>query len=186
MSEAPQIPPEIWATVAGPVNEAMVQRIFQSFSIAINGKVKTVHLLIQSTGGFVGDGIAIYNFLRNIPIEVITYNGGFIQSIAVVSFLGAKKRKASANATFMIHRASHSPTRATSRELQAIAESVAIDDTRMNNMILQNTSIPADKWAIHDYADFHFTAQQALEYGVIDEISDFAPPLGAPIFNVVQ
>jgi ATP-dependent Clp protease protease subunit len=43
--------------------------------------------LVQSTGGFVGDGIAIYNYLRNVPIEIIAYNGGMVSSIAVLVFI---------------------------------------------------------------------------------------------------
>jgi len=181
----PQAPEELWATLAGQVNEAMVQRVFQNFTLAMNNRVKRIHLLIQSAGGIIGDGIAIYNFLKNIPLEVIAYNGGFVQSVAVIAFLGAKKRRASKTATFMIHRAKLPTPHATSRELQAVAETVAIDDARMEGILRAHTRIPADRWEIHNYTDLHFTAEQALEYGVIDEIADFAPQLGAPIFNVI-
>lgn len=180
-------PSEIYATLAGPINEAMVQRVFQSFTLAMNNQVRTLHLLMQSTGGFIGDGIAIYNFIRNIPLEVITYNGGFVQSVAVVSFLGAKeKRKASKTATFMIHRAKFStPIPASSAQLKGMADSVTIDDARMEQILRAHITMPDEKWKVHKCADLHITAEQALEYKIINEIADFSPPLGATIFNVL-
>lgn len=186
MANEQPISEEAYGTLAGPVNEFMVQRIFSDFTIAINKKVKVIHLLFQSTGGSVGDGIAIYNYIRNLPIEVIAYNGGSVQSIAVVSFLGAKERKASKTATFMIHRtklASNIP--ATSRQLEAAAESIAVDDRRTEFVLHEHIKMPSDKWKIHKDADLVITADQALKYGIIDEITDFLPKPGATIFNLV-
>ena len=101
MTEIQQQNNEIYATLAGQVNEYMVQKFFQGIAIAMSNKVQRIHLLIQSTGGFICDGIALYNYIRKLPIEVIAYNVGSVQSIAVIAFLGAQKRKASKTATFM-------------------------------------------------------------------------------------
>ncbi len=178
---------EIYATLAGPVNEFMVQKVFQGFTVAMNNRVKRIHLLMQSTGGVVGDGVAIYNFIKNLPIEVIAYNGGQVQSIAVIAFLAAKKRKVSKTATFMIHRSHFSAgIPASSHELKAIAESLAIDDTRTESILRAHIQMPADKWEVHDNANLFLDADDSVKYGIADEITDFCPPLGATIFNVVQ
>ncbi len=99
-----QPPSEIWATLAGVVDLQMTQRIFAFFADALRTGVKTVHLLMHSSGGFVTDGVGLYNYVANLPIEVITYNAGGVSSIAVIVFLAGKKRVADETATFMIHK----------------------------------------------------------------------------------
>lgn len=177
---------EVYALLAAPVNEFMVQRIFQTFGIAMSNKVLRIHLLMQTTGGVIGDGIAIYNFIRKLPIEVIAYNGGSVQSIGAIAFLGAQKRKASKTATFMIHRAHFSGgIPASSGQLEAIANALTLDDARMEVILRSHIKMPDSKWEIHNHADLYMTAEEALEDKIIDEITDFAPPLGGTIFNIV-
>lgn len=176
---------DIYATLVGQVNDLMLQKLFHGLTVAMNNKVQRVHLVVQTTGGFIGDGVAAYNFIRNLPLEIIVYNIGWVQSIGVVLFLGAHKRKASKTATFMVHRAHSSPVQASSAQLQAIADSLAIDDTRIEQILRQHITMPDDKWIIHKNADLHINADDALAYGIVDEITDFAPPLGATIFNVL-
>lgn len=183
---AAPVPEEIYATLASQANELMVQKLFQGLTVAFSQRVKRMHLLVHTTGGFIGDGVVIYNFLRKLPFEVITYNGGWIQSVGVVAFLGAKQRKASKTATFMIHRSHFSSgVPASSQQLQAIADSLTIHDRTIETILRAHITMPDDKWEIHKHADLHMTADDALKYGLIDEIADFEPPLGATIFNVV-
>jgi ATP-dependent Clp protease, protease subunit len=183
---APPLQEDIYGVFAGFIDQLAVQKFFNNGVVAINRGAKRAHLLIQSNGGVIGDGVALYNFLRNIPIEVIAYNMGAVQSIGVIAFLGAKKRKATKTATFMIHRSQFSGSvPAKSEQLQAVTESLTIDDARMRDILRANIVMPEDKWSVHAHADLFLTAQQALEYKLIDEIAEFAPPLGATIFNVL-
>lgn len=176
---------EVFATLAGQINEQTVGKVFQSAAIAMTNKVQRIHLLMQTTGGLVGDGVALYNYLRNLPMEIIAYNAGAVQSIGVITFLGAKKRKASKTATFMIHRThftSQIPT--SSAQLQAVTDSIAIDDERTEMILRDHLTMPSDKWDVHNHANLVLTAEDALEYGLIDEIADFSPPTEATIFNI--
>lgn len=176
---------EIYATLAGRIDEAVVQRVFDQMANAVSGKVKRFHLMLQSTGGIINDGIALYNYLRCLPIELITYNAGTVQSIAVSIFLAANKRKASRSATFMIHKAtfySSGPT--TSIQLSAATQSLKVDDDRIERILKQYIRLPEEKWDAHRFVDIFITAEEALQYGLIDEITDFAPPPGATLINI--
>jgi len=97
---------EVYVTLAGTIDTQLVQRAFTAISVAVNNQVGKVHLLIQSTGGQVDDGISLYNYLRNLPFELITYNCGSVASVAVVVFLAGYVRRASATAQFAIHKTS--------------------------------------------------------------------------------
>jgi ATP-dependent Clp protease protease subunit len=176
---------ELYATLCGRVDDAMTQRVFNRLVDAINSGVKTLHLLIQSSGGIIGEGIALHNFLKNMPIDIVAYNGGSIQSIAVIAFLGAKRRMASKSATFMMHKATFNPGRAsTSFQLNAATQSLMVDDDRIENILRQHIVMPEEKWNVHRFADLFITADDALEYGLIDEIADFAPPANARMINI--
>jgi ATP-dependent Clp protease, protease subunit len=180
-----QLPTEIYATLAGNVDGPMVQRVFQACATAINGGVKTVHLLIQSTGGFVGDGIALYNYLRNLPLTLIAYNAGSVQSVAVILFLAAKQRKASETANFMIHRPySTAQVGATAPQLELLTDGIRADDERMDNILRGIIKLPEEKWKLHQYGNLTISAKEALQFGLIDEIGDFKPPDGSQIANI--
>src|ERR1700737_2724923 len=94
-----------YATFAGPIDQQSVQRFFTSIAAGSANKIEHIHILFQSFGGAVADGICLYNFFRALPIDLTLYNGGNVSSAATIAFLGAKGRKVTANATFMIHRA---------------------------------------------------------------------------------
>jgi ATP-dependent protease ClpP protease subunit len=100
----PSIPEVVYGMFCGGIEQATAQKIVNALAIAGNAKVKHIHLLFQSAGGYVGDGVFLYNLFRSIPIEITLYNVGQISSAGVIAYLGAKARKTAKTATFMIHR----------------------------------------------------------------------------------
>src|ERR1035437_5093122 len=94
------IPQDFYGVFAGPINEISFQKFCNTFTMVTQQKLpnKRLHLLIQSTGGIIGDGIALYNLLRKAPFDLCVYNSGSIQSIATVCFLAAPRRIANSNA----------------------------------------------------------------------------------------
>ena len=57
-----------WFTLSGDVNSDMVRRVFNAVADMTEDKLTTAHILIQSNGGYVSDGICLYNFLSKLPI----------------------------------------------------------------------------------------------------------------------
>src|SRR5579864_177762 len=173
---------EAYGLFCSPINEASVERLLQNLSAATQKGVTHLHLLFQSTGGSVGDGICLYNVFRSLPYDLTIYNVGSVQSIAALAYLGARKRKTTASATFVFHRTTMSPQFAMAFALQAYAESVSFDDRRTEAILLSHITMPTEKWAKLDHCDLWFTAQEAIDAGVADEIADFAPPVGATLY----
>jgi ATP-dependent Clp protease, protease subunit len=183
MGEGPNNSNEVYATFAGAIDQSALQRIFQGISGAMANSVSHIHLLFHSLGGGVSDGICLYNYFRSLPIDLTLYNVGGVSSIATIAFLGAKKRKASTYATFMIHRTQSPAQSATSERLNAIAHSVIADDERTEAILRQHLKLTEDQWAVHRNADLWLTAKEAHECG-LTEIGEFAPPPRTVIFNV--
>jgi ATP-dependent protease ClpP protease subunit len=104
LAAAPATPPEVYAVFCGNLDQASVGRIMLGVTTAIANRVPRLHLLFQSSGGLVGDGVCLYSFFRGLPLPLTIYNVGSVSSIAALAYLGAEERKVSAHATFMLHR----------------------------------------------------------------------------------
>ena len=99
-------------------------RILASFGNASQNNVQHLHVLFRSPGGVIHEGIRLYNFFRNFSIDLTLYNLGVVSSVAVIPCLGAKTRKVSRHATFMIRRTRTTDQLTNSDRVRAPAESV--------------------------------------------------------------
>lgn len=163
----------------------MVQRVLQTSAMAINGGVKTVHSVFQSNGGLIGDGIALYNYFRAIPMDLHFYNIGSVGSIGVIAFLGGRKRYASADATFVVHKAhSGAIPPANAERARGLADALKFEDTRIRAILERHLEISADQLDRHIVTEAPFDANAALACGLIHEIREFTVPPGNQMTNI--
>jgi len=176
---------DAWFTLSGDVNSDMVHRVFESVSGMSEAGIETAHVLIQSNGGYVSDGLCMYNFLSNAPVNFVMYNGGAVASIAVILFLAGSRRYASETARFMVHK-SHATASPGARPdaLNIIVEGLRADDARTESILRKHIELTPDQWAIHQYSDLHLTARDAKIARMITDVADFAPPRGVHIRNI--
>ncbi|MES2114239.1 MAG: ATP-dependent Clp protease proteolytic subunit [Pseudomonadota bacterium] len=174
-----------WFTLSGDVNSDMVRRVFDAVADMTEDRVGTAHILLQSNGGYVSDGICLYNYLSKLPIRFVTYNAGAVASIAVIVFLAGERRYASDTARFMVHKSHASaPHGARPDALRIIVEGLQADDARTEQIIREHVRLTEEHWQIHAYSDLHLTASEALSVGLIDQVLDFAPPKGQRVTNI--
>jgi ATP-dependent Clp protease, protease subunit len=183
-AQTAKLPEQVHAIFAGFIDQNVVNRMFQNFALANNGGAKDVHILFQSTGGTVSDGICLYNFFKSLPIGLTLYNVGCVSSAALIAYLGAPKRQASANATFMMHRTQSPALSATAERPHSIAHSVAIDNERTESILRQHLKLTDEQWRVHSVSDLWLDAKEALACNLITSIGDFAPPKGGQLFNL--
>jgi hypothetical protein len=81
----------------------MVRRVFDAVADMTEDRITTAHILIQSNGGYVSDGICLYNYLSKLPIKIVTYNAGAVASIAVILYLAGPSAMP-ATPRFMVHK----------------------------------------------------------------------------------
>jgi ATP-dependent Clp protease, protease subunit len=182
---APDIPEVVYGMFCGGIDQATGQKFVNTLAIAGNSKVKHIHLLFQSAGGYVGDGVFLYNLFRSIPIELTLYNIGQISSAGVIAYLGAKSRKASKTATFMLHRSTNSPQFATATKLEHISKSLILDDERSETIIREHVNFPPELWTVLHHNDLYLSGDEAVGFGLADGLADFSPPLGTSVFNIL-
>jgi ATP-dependent protease ClpP protease subunit len=177
----------VYATFAGTINQETLPKLMGHLSILTQQKVpvKTIHMLLQCTGGTVGDGVILYNYLRTYPVDLHIYNTGAVSSIAVCAYLGAPNRYVSRFATFMIHKSTFGLQNAAGlAKLRALAEALVLEDERSEAVLKAVAKIPADKWELHATQDVYFSAEEAVKFGIATAIREWDVPKGDSIWNM--
>lgn len=180
-------PPRIaYLGYCGLIDSAGVTRIAQTLNAAVNGNYDGVYLCLTSAGGYIGDGIYLYNHLKALPIPLTIHNTGTVASIAATIFVGAQHRKCSPNAMFMMHPVTVG-AKAQSLAVKPLVESLQAaiaDETRTDGILRANTNLPDEVLNRRRETDVYITAQDALGYGLVHEIVDFTLPPGNQIVQI--
>jgi ATP-dependent Clp protease protease subunit len=182
MSDLSPLPPPVYATFVGEINQGTVRQLTTQLCIASQQNAPSVHLLIQSTGGAVADGVYLHNFMKTFPIPIVAYNAGSVCSAAVVAFLGASIRKSSRFGSFMIHRPQSTAQGADLALLEAATASLKLDDLRMDTILKEHLTLSDPQWEMYDRHPLWIGADDALAAGLTTAIGEFSPPQGATIY----
>jgi ATP-dependent Clp protease protease subunit len=184
------IPPEtapahVYGVFVDDINQANSTRIVQGITGAIAAGNKHLHVMFQSWGGFVGDGVMLYNFFKSLSVvDLSLYNSGQVSSAAILAYLGAKRRVASPRSLFMIHKSHNSPQFASATKLERIVRSLVLDDERSETIWREHVNMPDELWTELQYHDLYLTGEEAVKFGLATELGDFAPPAGTNIYRV--
>ena len=132
---------------------------------------KDIHLYINSPGGVITAGMAIYDTMNYIKCDVSTICIGMAASMAAFLLAGGAKGKRFAlpNAEVMIHQPLGG-AQGQATEIQIAAEHILDIRKRMNTMLSEFTGQPYEKIALDTERDNYMTAAAAKEYGLIDEV----------------
>ncbi len=132
---------------------------------------KDISLYINSPGGSVTAGMAIYDTMQHIKCDVSTICIGMAASMgAFLLAAGAKgKRRALPNAEIMIHQPSGG-VRGQTTDIQIQAERMIAIKKQLNKILAERTGQPIERVEIDTERDNFMTAEQAQKYGLIDQI----------------
>lgn len=132
---------------------------------------KDIQLYINSPGGMVTAGLAIYDTMQYIKCDVSTICIGMAASMgAFLLAAGAKgKRLALPNSDIMIHQPSGG-AQGQATDMEIHTRHILDMKKRLNQILADNTGQPIDVIAKDTNRDNFMTAQQALEYGLIDKV----------------
>lgn len=147
------------------------QIIAQLLFLQMDDPKKDIHLYINSPGGSITAGLAIYDTMQFITCDVNTYCIGMAASMgAVLLCAGTKgKRYALPNSDIMIHQASGG-ARGTASDVERTVEFLYKLNRRTKGIIAHHTGQPVDKVNRDCDRDYFMTAQEAKDYGLVDEV----------------
>ena len=132
---------------------------------------KDIHLYINSPGGSVTAGLAIYDTMQYIKCDVSTICIGMAASMGAFLLSGGAKGKRMAlpNAEIMIHQPSGGAS-GQATEISIVADQILKIRKKLNQIIAENTGQPLEKVENDTERDNYMTAEEAKEYGLIDRV----------------
>jgi len=134
---------------------------------------KDINLYINSPGGSVTAGMAIYDTMQYVKCDVSTMCMGMAASMGAFLLSGGTKGKRLAlpNAEIMIHQPSGG-TQGQATEIEIAAEHILRTKKKLNTILSENTGQPYETIVKDTERDNWLTAQEALEYGLIDKVME--------------
>lgn len=132
---------------------------------------KDISLYINSPGGSVTAGMAIYDTMQYIKCDVSTICMGMAASMgAFLLSSGAKgKRLALPNSEIMIHQPLGG-AKGQATEIKIVADHILKTREQLNAILAENTGKPIEQIALDTERDNYLTAQEAMEYGLVDKV----------------
>jgi ATP-dependent Clp protease protease subunit len=132
---------------------------------------KDIHLYINSPGGMVTAGLAIYDTMQYIKCDVSTICIGMAASMGAFLLAGGAKGKRLAlpNAEIMIHQPSGG-AKGQATEIQIAAENILKTRNKLNEILAANTGKSVEEISRDTERDNYMTAQEAVAYGLIDSV----------------
>jgi ATP-dependent Clp protease, protease subunit len=132
---------------------------------------KDIHVYINSPGGYITAGLAIYDTMQYLGCAINTYCIGLAASMgALLLTAGTKgKRFALPNSRLMIHQPSGG-VGGTSADVALQCKEILVLKKRLNEIMAFHTGQPLEKIAIDSERDFYMSPEEAVAYGLIDEV----------------
>jgi ATP-dependent Clp protease protease subunit len=155
-----------------PINDQVANLIIaQLLFLAREDPDKDINLYINSPGGVISAGLAIYDTIQLIQPDVSTICLGMAASMAtVILTAGAKsKRFALPNSTIHLHQAVGG-AQGQAADIEIAAREIMRLQEIIRNLLVKHTGQSMDKIAHDTDRDFYLTPEQAVEYGIVDDI----------------
>jgi ATP-dependent Clp protease, protease subunit len=162
-------------------DETANQLVAQMLFLSAEDPEKDITLYINSPGGSVSAGLAIFDTMQYIPCDVATTCFGTAASMgAFLLTAGAKgKRKSLPNARIMIHQPLGG-AQGQAADIEIQAKEILFIRSLLNGYMAHCTGQPVEKIRKDSDRDFFMTPEEALAYGLIDEVVETRRPMAKP------
>lgn len=158
--------------MAGVVDDNIANSIVaQLLFLASKDPKKDIQIYINSPGGSVTAGLAIYDTMQYIKPDVSTVSIGMSASMgALILAAGTKgKRYSLPNSEILLHQVAGG-AKGQATEIEITAKQILKIKETLNKILAKHTGQPLSKISKDTDRDFYLTAQEAKEYGIIDEV----------------
>jgi ATP-dependent Clp protease protease subunit len=158
--------------IGSPINDYVANIVIaQLLFLQTEKKNQDIHLYINSPGGSVTSGLAIYDTMQFVQCDVATYCIGQTSSMgAVLLAAGTKgKRYVLPHARVMLHQP-WGGVRGTATDISIQAEEIIMLRKQINDILVKHTGKALEQIEIDTDRDFYMSAEEATAYGLVDEV----------------
>lgn len=161
--------------IGTPIDDYVANSVIaQMLLLQMEDPKKDIQLYINSPGGSVTDGMAIYDTMRFMSCEVKTYCMGQAASMATVLLSAGTpgKRFALPHSRILIHQPSGGATGQTA-DISIAAKEILRWRQTLNEVLAEHTGTSVDKIGKDSDRDYYMTALEAKAYGIVDHVIEF-------------
>jgi ATP-dependent Clp protease protease subunit len=165
-----------------PINDQIATLIIaQLLYLEHEDPEKDINLYIHSPGGVISAGLAIYDTIQLVRPDVSTICVGLTASMAtVILAAGTKgKRYALPHSTIHMHQAAGG-AQGQAADIEIAAREIMRLQDLLRNILMKHTGQPMERITHDTDRDFYLNAEQAVEYGIVDQILTGAPAAKKP------
>mgnify|MGYP003595047935 CR=1 FL=1 len=157
--------------MSGEVSEDLAEKIVRQLLILEADSDKPIYVYIDSPGGDVDAGFAIFDTIRFINAPVYTVGMGLVASAAALILLASPKERRIAlpNSHYLIHQPS-SGMKGVATDIEIHAAELAKTRAKLNDIIAKETGKPVDQVAKDTDRDHWLNAEEAVSYGLVNKV----------------
>lgn len=158
--------------LSGPINDSLANAVIaQMLFLASQDEKKDIQLYINSPGGSVTAGLAIYDTMQYVKSPVATICFGLAGSMGAILLAAGEKGKRFAlpNTEILLHQVAGGAT-GQAIEIEITAKQIIKIKNKLNKILSQHTGRPLEQVEKDTDRDFYLSAEEAKEYGIIDEV----------------
>lgn len=158
--------------IGTPINDFVANAVIaQMLFLQMEDAKKDISLYINSPGGSVTDGMAIYDTMNFLKCDIVTYCVGQAASMSTLLLAAGTKGKRFAlpNSRVMMHQPTGGATGQTS-DISIAAKEIVRWRERMNELIAKHTNKTKEQVESDSDRDFYLTAEDAVDYGIVDKV----------------
>ncbi|MBO5124322.1 MAG: ATP-dependent Clp protease proteolytic subunit [Spirochaetaceae bacterium] len=157
--------------LSGEVNKALAEKIVRQLLVMEADSDQPIRIFIDSPGGDVDAGYAIFDMIRFVKAPVYCIGMGLVASAGALILLAADKsrRVAMPNSRYLIHQPL-SGIRGVATDIEIHAQELEKIKAKINQVISQETGKPLDQVAKDTDRDYWLSATEALDYGLVSTV----------------
>ena len=171
------------------VTPAVCTALIDQVQSLVAAGTTSITILISSPGGNVYAGILAYNFLKGVPIEIVTHNLNVCDSISAIIFAAGVRRLSVPHGRFLLHGVNAGfPAGANLTEVQLEERLTIVRNDADNIAGVLAAATGKEEAAIHEDMRQGTTLdpQQAVDYGLVHEIQEALYPAGAQVIRITE
>lgn len=170
-----------------PVVEQTVNSLMNVIDQLINQGEKDITLLISTPGGSVFHGLSMYNYLKGLPINLVTHNFGSVDSIGVVLYCAGKERYSSPQARFLLHGVAinFEKCRLEEPQLEESLKGLKIDMENIAKVIVENTGKTSKDVTRAMLQRTTLNPEEAKKWGLVHEIKSEMFPENSQVISII-
>lgn len=159
--------------ITGPIDDGLANLVIaEILFLAAKDSTRDIQIYINTPGGAVTAGLAIYDTMQHVDCDISTICVGTAASMgATLLAAGTKgKRFALPNAEILLHQVAVGSIGGQATEVEIAARQMLKIREKLNQILVKHTGQPLKKIEQDTDRDFYLSAEQAKEYGIIDEV----------------